>query len=257
MTTLTAIILTFNEARHILDCIESLRFADRIVVFDSLSRDRTAELAREAGAEVLTRPFDDYASQRNAALDAVQGRTDWVLFIDADERVSAELAEEIRESMSYPRYAGFRIPRHNYIFGRLTLGAGWFPDYQTRLLRAGAARYDPAQRVHERVLLHGEEGTLRHPLIHHNYDTLRQFIDKQTRYTALYARMALEAGERPRPRQFVTLPVRHFWWRFVTLHGYRDGLHGLTLSLLMAWYELVRLRMVRRLWEERDYDAGR
>jgi glycosyltransferase involved in cell wall biosynthesis len=257
MTTLTAIILTYNEARHILDCIEALRFADHILVFDSLSRDRTAELAREAGAQVLTRPFDDYASQRNAALDAVQGWSEWVLFIDADERVSAELADEIRERITYPRYAGFRIPRHNYIFGRLTLGAGWYPDYQTRLLRLGAARYDTAQRVHERVLLDGEEGTLRHPLVHYNYDTLRQFIDKQERYTALYARMALEKGERPRPHQFITLPLRHFWWRFVTLHGYRDGLHGLTLSALMAWYELARLLTIRRLWEAHEYEERR
>src|SRR5437868_2071106 len=124
---LTAIILTFNEAENVVDCIETLRFARQIIVFDSGSTDQTAKLAQAAGAQVMVRPFDNYANQRNAALDAVRDSADWVLFVDADERVPRALAEELHESMEYPGYAGFRIPRDNYIFGHLTRGAAAAP----------------------------------------------------------------------------------------------------------------------------------
>jgi glycosyltransferase involved in cell wall biosynthesis len=245
---LAAIILTFNEAENVVDCIETLRFANQIIVFDSHSTDDTAERAQIAGAQVIARPFDNYANQRNAALDAAHGVADWVLFVDADERVPRDLAAEVRESLEYPGYAGFRIPRDNYIFGHLTRGAGWYPDYQTRLLRVGAAHYDPARQVHELVILDGKEGTLKNAFIHYNYRSLRQFVQKQERYTAYDARMLFEQGIRPKWRNFILQPVRQFWWRFVTLKGYVDGLHGLRLSLLLAWYEFVKYKRLRALW---------
>ncbi len=250
---LAAIILTFNEAENVVDCIETLRFAHPIIVFDSESTDDTADWALTAGAQVITRAFDNYANQRNAALEAVGGVADWVLFVDADERVPRALAEEIRESLEYPGYAGFRIPRDNYIFGKLTRGAGWYPDYQTRLLRVGAAQYDPARQVHELVVLDGKEGTLKNALIHYNYRSLAQFIQKQERYSAYDARMLFEQGIRPKWRNFILQPLRQFWWRFVTLKGYIDGLHGLRLSLLLAWYEFVKYRRLRALWKQADF----
>ncbi|PJF25225.1 MAG: glycosyltransferase family 2 protein, partial [Phototrophicales bacterium] len=132
---LTAIILTYNEEGHISDCLNSVRFADQVIVFDSFSTDHTVSRANQAGAQVIQRRFDDYAHQRNAALEAAQ--TDWVLFVDADERISPELQNEIQTALVNPTAAAFRIPRHNYIFGRLTKGAGWYPDYQMRLLCVG------------------------------------------------------------------------------------------------------------------------
>lgn len=244
---LAGIILTRNEAAHIQDCIESLRFADFILVFDSFSTDNTIELARQAGAEVIQHAFQDYANQRNAALAAVAGRADWVLFVDADERITPELAAEVRAQIGIPGYAGFRIPRHNFIFGVLTKGAGWYPDYQTRLLKLGEARYDPLRQVHETVILDAEEGTLTQPFIHYNYRDARQFREKQRRYVAYDAQMMFKAGVRPKPQNYILQPLRHFWWRFVTLKGYADGLHGLRLSLLMAWYELQKYLALRRL----------
>ncbi len=245
---LTAIILTLNEAAHIDSCIESVRFADSVLVFDSFSTDDTVDKARAAGADVLQRTFDDYAGQRNAVLEAVAGKADWVLFVDADERVTPELAGEIRNAMQADGYAGWRIPRHNYIFGKLTLGAGWYPDYQTRLLRVGAARYDPERKVHEVVELNGEMGTLEHPLIHHNYRDVAQFHAKQRKYTAYDAEILYRQGIRPKPQNYILQPLRQFWWRLVTLKGYRDGWHGLRLSLLMGWYEFQKYRILRRLW---------
>ena len=249
---LAAVILTYNEAAHVAECIETLRFADEIIVFDSFSTDNTVELARAAGARVIQHHIANYASQRNAALQAVAELADWVLFVDADERVTSELAEEARDMIGVPGYSAFRIPRDNYIFGNLTRWAGWYPDYQTRLLKVGAVRYDPDRQVHEVIILEtGEEGTLQHPFIHYNYSSARQFHDKQARYTAYDARMLFEAGIRPKPQNYVLQPLRQFWWRFVTLKGYRDGLHGLRLSLLMAWYELRKYLELRRLWREK------
>lgn len=256
MVALTVIILTYNEQDNIVDCIEAARFADRIIVFDSGSTDETPEYARDAGAEVITHAFENYAAQRNAALDSVADSSDWVLFVDADERITPDLAREVMTSITFPGYAGFRIPRHNYIFGKLTLGAGWYPDYQTRLLRVGAARLDPAQEVHEVVILDGLEGTLKNPFIHYNYRSLKQFIEKQRRYALIDAQMSKKRGIRPKTKQFVSMPLRHFWWRFVTLRGYSDGFHGLRLSLLMTWYEFYRLRSLKRLWDEDDYSKA-
>jgi (heptosyl)LPS beta-1,4-glucosyltransferase len=252
-TRLAAVILTYNESQHIEDCIRSVAFADVVLVFDSFSSDDTVERARSLGAEVIQHRFENYAAQRNAALEAVRERdlADWVLFVDADERVTPELAAETRRVIAQPEAAGWRIPRHNYIFGKRTRGAGWYPDYQTRLLRAGAARYDPQRKVHEVVLLDGPLGTMSGHLLHYNYRDAAQFARKQEQYTAFEAGILHSQGIRPRARNYVLQPLRHFWWRFVTLNGYRDGLHGLRLSLWMAWYEFRKYWLLRALWRSR------
>ncbi|MEO0564456.1 MAG: glycosyltransferase family 2 protein [Chloroflexota bacterium] len=235
---LTAIILTYNESDHIADCLQSAAFADRVLVFDSMSTDDTQAIAREHGAVVIEHPFSNYAAQRNAALDAVAGETDWVLFVDADERVSGELATEVRAKIGAAGdYAGYRIPRHNYIFGVLTRVAGWFPDYQTRLLRVGKASYDADKLVHEVVLLEGSLGTLENPFIHYNYESQAQFHSKQRRYSRYDAEILHKNGERLKPWTLITMPLHHFRWRFLSLKGYRQGWHGLYLSVLMARYE--------------------
>jgi len=244
MPKLTAIILTRNEARHIAACIDSLRWADRIVVFDACSEDDTVALAEAAGAEVHQRPFDNFAAQRNAALDSVT--TDWVFFVDADERGTGALAEEIRRVITERPENGWHVPRHNVIFGRVTLGAGWFPDYQFRLLRRGRARY--VRPVHEIGEVEGAVGYLRNPLIHHNYRDPAHFHAKQRFYVEHDAAMLKDEGVRPKPRNFILQPLRHFWWRFVTLKGYRDGLHGLRLSVYMAYYEWRKYRRLSELW---------
>lgn len=250
MTHLTAIVLTYNESEHIADCIRSLRFADRIIVFDSYSSDDTVAIAQGAGADIFRHEFVNYADQRNAALDAADEMTDWVLFVDADERVTDALAEEIRQKIRLADVAGWRIPRHNYIFGKLTKGAGWYPDYQTRLLRVGQAYYDARRKVHEVVKLYGEQGTIRNHLLHYNYLDLEQFKDKQARYARFDAQSLYAQGVRPRPYSLLIQPLRHFYWRFVTLRGYRDRWHGFRLSLLMAWYEYRKYQTLANMWQD-------
>ena len=182
MTHLTAIILTHNEAKHIRECIAFAKFADRVLVFDSFSTDNTVNLAEDAGADVIQHKFENFASQRNAALNAVKDSTDWVLFIDADERVTQELANEVREKIANSAdVVGYGIPRWNYIAGKLTKGAGWYPDYQTRLLKVGFAHYDPERTVHELTILDGDEAQLDNHFIHYNYESMAQFMEKQAR----------------------------------------------------------------------------
>jgi hypothetical protein len=249
---LTAIVLTRGDSPYLRECLAALAFCDARLLFASGTTPDTAQRAADGQARLVVRPFDDYATQRNAALEAVRGTTDWVLFIDDDEIVTPALAEAVRHALRQgDAYAGWRMTRHNYIFGKLTRGAGWYPDYQTRLLRVGAARYDPTRKVHELVMLDGALGTLETPIVHHNYETLAQFIAKQRHYTAYEANILYEQGIRPKPHNYVLQPLRHFRWRYLTLGGWRDGFHGLRLSALMAWYELQKYRILGGLWRKR------
>lgn len=248
MNDLTVVILTYNESKHIADCIQSVQFADEILVVDSYSDDDTVMLAEKAGARVIQNHFDNYSTQRNFALDAVRDSSRWVLFVDADERVTEELAIEVSSVLHREDVSGCDIPRHNYIFGKLTRGAGWYPDYQTRLLRVKDAKYDPEREVHEVVLLEGKTRRLNNPLIHYNYDSIAQFYAKQRKYTQFEATEMYRQGIKPKLRNYFLQPLRHFYWRFVTLRGYVDGWHGLRLSVLMAYYEFVKYRMLSRMW---------
>ena len=252
MTTLAAIILCHDEVAHIQPCVKSCLFADEVlVVIDATSplADDVARLAEAAGATVRRRAFDDYAGQRNAALAMVEA--DWVLFVDADERVTSALAAETRQVIETGTAAGYGIPRHNYIFGKLTRHTGWYPDYQTRLLHRARARYDSSRPVHEVVILDGEEGHLQQPLVHYNYRDPRHFVAKQRRYADFDAGILYAQGIRPKLRHFITQPLRQFYWRFFTLEGYKDGWHGLRLSALMAWYEWLKYRRLAARWRER------
>jgi len=240
---LTAVILTYNEAQHIEGCISSLNWADRVLVFDSYSNDGTLELASAAGAEVAQETFQDYAQQRNAALDYV--KTDWIFFVDADERGSAELDLEIREVIKSRPESGWFVPRHNYIFNKLTLGAGWYPDYQLRLFRHGRVRYE--RPVHEIAVVDGQTGYLKNPLVHYNYRDVSHFHRTQRAYTEYDATVLLDQGIRPKFYTPFSQPLRHFWWRYFVLKGYRDGYHGLRLSLFMAYYEWLKYKHLAEL----------
>ncbi len=231
---LAAIILTKDAAKHIGDCIATLGFADRIVVSDSYSTDGTVDLARAAGAEVTQRPFDNFAGQRNAAMDAVEA--EWIFFVDADERIPPELAAEVREVIAARDEVGWWVPRHNFIAGRRARHGGFYPDYQLRLFRRDRARYDPARPVHEVVLLDGPSGELKNVMIHYNYDDWTQFHAKQRRYARLESAILRQRGVKPWPHKFIRQPLREFWRRYVRLKGYRDGWLGLKLAVLLGFY---------------------
>jgi glycosyltransferase involved in cell wall biosynthesis len=234
MTRLAAIVLTRNEEQHIGACLDSLAWAERRVVVDSFSTDRTCDIAREHGAEVIQHRFVDFAAQRNFALDQVEA--EWMFFVDADERATPELGAEIQSIVAQAGQGvtGWQVPRMNYLFGKLTRGAGYWPDYQMRLLKRGCARYTrPASEI---VELAGQSGCLTNPLIHYNYESIAQFHQKQRMRIDFEARNLIEQGAKLKFYTPYYMTIKHFWWRFGTLKGYRDGAHGLRLSLLLAYY---------------------
>jgi (heptosyl)LPS beta-1,4-glucosyltransferase len=235
MDRLVAIIITKDEEAHIADCIASVRqWVEAVIVFDSYSSDATCALARQAGAQVMQRAFDNYARQRQAALEATSA--EWVLFVDADERVTPALGREVQQWVERGDMAGGWIPRRNFIVGYETRFGGFFPDYQLRLLRRSAVYYLLEREVHELAQVNGAEGRLTQPFLHYNYANWAQFHRKQRVYAAYEAKILAGRGIHPRPHNFVLQPLREFYRRYVTLQGWRDGWHGLRLALLLAWY---------------------
>lgn len=252
MARITVAVLAGNNQDIIAECLQSASWADELlVILDDRSSDRTAEIARSLGARVAVNRFEDFAQQRNFGL--AQARTEWLFYLDSDERATPALAQEIREKMGDSAYAGWWAPRRNYIWGKETRHGGWYPDYQLRLLAVGRAHYDPTRRVHEVVLLDGPEGHLREHLLHYNYATRAQFAAKQRQYVDLEARIRLQQGVRLKPWTLFSQPLREFWRRYVRLQGYRDGWHGLVLCALVAYYYgfLVTLRLMRLRRAER------
>ncbi|MBI4499317.1 MAG: glycosyltransferase family 2 protein [Chloroflexi bacterium] len=244
---ITAIVIAHNEERHIRACLETLAWADARLVLDAFSADRTPELA--AGLAIVhQRPFDTFARQRNAALDLAA--TEWAFFLDADERCPPELGAEIRARVSEAARtaggpAGFWVPRRNYILGRWVRHAGWWPDEQLRVLRRGRARYDEDRDPHEVVTLQGAAGHLTQPIIHFNYASVGQLFAKQHAYAQREARALRATGLPRKPRWLLTQPLREFHRRYVQWQGYREGLLGLFLCLLMAWYRFQVERYAR------------
>ncbi len=182
-----------------------------------------------------------FAHLRNQALSLCQ--YPWVFFLDADERATPELCGEIARAVQEEpsqedpdAVVGYWIPRQNFFFGRPVRHAGWYPDYQLRLLWKARAHYPEVQRVHEVVHLRGRAGCLSAHLLHYNVDRLAEFWAKQRRYARLEAETLLGKGVRARPRSLLGQPVREFWRRYVGLKGYRDGWLGLYLCAAMAYY---------------------
>ena len=197
MDRICAAVIARDAANTIEACLLSLSWADDLlVVVDDRTTDDTGKLAAACGARVTLRKFKDYASQRNAALAIAEG--DWVLFVDADEEVPPALASEIRSLVDVvdTRMAGYWVPRDNILFGRSFRYAGWYPDYQLRLLRRGRATYRTDRSVHELVLLDGESGHLSSTIVHHNYDRLSQFVSRQKVYAGMEAADMFKRGVR-------------------------------------------------------------
>lgn len=255
MVTVCGAVIARDAERSIDRCLESLLWTDSLlVVVDDRTSDATAEVAARRGARVEIRPFLNFARQRNGALQRAQA--DWVLFVDDDEVVPADLAEEVRGVITDGETAksGYWIPRRNILFGHWVRHAGWSPDYQLRLLRCGDARYREDRTVHELVDLRGEAGYLRNPLIHYNYATLQEFRARQRIYASMEAADMFHRGVLIKPQNYLLQPWRQFWRRYVLWQGYRDGGLGLLLSLLMAYYEFRTYLELGSLWRSNPKD---
>jgi glycosyltransferase involved in cell wall biosynthesis len=245
---LSVAIIARDEQRHLGACLESVAgLADEVLLLlDERSRDQSAQIASAHGATIYREPWRGFPGQRNRALALC--KHPWVLFVDADERVTPELRAEIQVLLAGPLpYAGYWIPRRNLFFGRALRGGGWYPDYQLRLLRREAAHYDEGRAVHELAQLAGQAGRLGGHLLHLNIEALGELWAKQSAYALAEARALYAQGRRARWRNFLGAPAREFWRRFVALGGWRDGALGFFLCATLAWFEVVKFAFLRGL----------
>src|SRR2546426_9825069 len=192
MQTIAAVVITKNEERNIRECLTSVRWADEIVVVDAESTDRTAKLAKAYTPKVFVRAWSGYGPQKNFAM--AQATADWILIVDADERVSNELRNEIEAVLKEdPGVSAYRVPRRNYYYGRWIRGAGQYPDRQLRLVRLGQGRYNDLP-IHEHLQVEGLIGDLQGNLDHHSYPTVLSHELKVGRYSTLSAQERTNAG---------------------------------------------------------------
>jgi glycosyltransferase involved in cell wall biosynthesis len=243
---ISALIVAKDEAANLTDCLASLAWADEtIVVVDASSRDATEAIARSLATRVLVRSFDDFARQRNASLDLASG--DWVFAVDADERATPELADEIRRvlaDLSQPQ-AGFRVPIRSVVLGRPFGYSGTQHDLPLRLFRRDLGRW--VGTVHETVDLQGTAGQLDAYLTHRTIADMHIFLKKIDHYTTLEA---IKFHREGRPFRLIDLTIRPFW-TFAKLYlgkqGFRDGLEGLAFCALSGLSVAVRHWKLREL----------
>jgi len=241
---ISAVIITRNEQDNIVAAIESLKFADQIVVADTSSEDKTIELARAAGAEVYDIPFDGYGAAKNKAIEFCTG--DWIFSIDADERVTPELAQSIMTSIERENgIACYAANRLTYFLGRPIKHSGWFPDYVVRLFKKG--RRFSEKRVHESLEATGDVGKLSGLLLHYSYTGLEQYIDKLNFYTTLNAGEMKREGKRGRTIDMIFHPVAVFFKMFVFRAGILDGAAGFLLAVLSSYHVFVKYAKLRQL----------
>jgi len=255
--TLTAVVLTYNEAARIESCLRHLAWVDEILVVDSGSTDGTLERCRAwPKTRVLQRPFDDFASQRNAGIEAARGS--WILTVDADEEVSEALAGEILETLP-GRFEAYGIPRVNVIFGKPMRFGDCLGDRPERLFRKESARYTGA--VHETLVVEGNVGWLQNSLLHHSFEDISSWVRKMDRYTSDEAMRFVSEGRRFRWTTLLVGP----WARFVRFYGFRqgwrDGWSGFLYTALGSVYFFVkhlkfRDRLVRGVTAERSEPAS-
>lgn len=245
MPPLSVTVITLNEAAHIEDCLAAVSWVDDILVVDSGSTDDTVERARARGARVIHRDWPgSYAAQKNFA--AAQAAHDWILSLDADERVTPALAAEIQSILSSdPPVAGYRIPRLTYHLGRWIRTTDWYPDYQLRLYDRRRASW-PARLVHESVKADGPIAYLTHDLEHYAYRDISHHHEAMSRYTTLAAQLMYDQGRRAGVFDLTVHPLAAFLRNYLLKRGFLDGVPGLVISGMNAYYVFLKFA---KLWE--------
>jgi glycosyltransferase involved in cell wall biosynthesis len=241
---LSVFIITLDEEKNIRRCLESCAWADEIIVVDSGSVDKTADIARLYTPRFYVKEFRDYATQKNYAMSLTTG--DWLLSLDADEAVSPELRREIESILSSPAaLEAYLVRRRSVIFGRTFRFTGTQHDWQTRLFRKGAASFE--QPIHEKVLVNGRMGRLSAWMTHHTYPTVSAYMKRFNRYTSMEAGH-LRSSQRPAGRLCFSLrPFLLFLKRYFWEKGFMDGTEGFIFSVLSGYYVFVK-HAKRREW---------
>lgn len=245
--TLSVIVITKNEEESIRDCLESVVWADEIIVVDSGSTDNTVAICREYTSKVFVTGWPGFGAQKNHALE--MSTSDWVLSLDADERVTPELRAEIQAAISDPgANVAFKMPRLSNYCGRYMRHSGWWPDYIIRLFRRGQGHFSN-DLVHEHLIVNGPTETLSKPLIHDSYRDLEEVLNKVNSYSSAGARMMHQKQK----KATLATAVFHSLWAFVHTYilraGFLDGREGFMLAVSNAegtYYKYLKLMYLER-----------
>jgi glycosyltransferase involved in cell wall biosynthesis len=242
MHTVSATIITLNEGRNISDCLASLEFADEIIVVDSGSSDTTEEICRaNPKVRFFHHQWEGYGSQKNFA--AEQAAHDWILNIDADERVTPELRASISRAAA-GEVAAFRMARENYFGKRWIRRCGWYPDYTTRLYNRISCRFSE-RSVHESLEHSGRVDTMKGNLQHYTYNDISDYVTRMERYSSLAAEEIVRAGGNPGVITIVFKPLATFLKMYLLKGGFLEGYAGLLLSVLYAQYTFLKYAKAR------------
>lgn len=244
MPPVTVTVITKNEAEALADALRSVSWADELIVIDAESTDDTVKIAREFTDRVYVRPWNGYIDQKNHA--AGLARNDWIFSLDADERVTPRLGEDIRALLaSEPVASGYRMPRVSFYLGQWIRTTDMYPDYQLRLYDRRKAKW-AGQYVHESVRAEGSIGYLKSELQHYPYRDLSEHLMRMNRYTTLAARQMLAQGKRATFAQLLFHPPLAFLRNYILKGGFRDGRAGLVISLVNSCYVMLKFA---KLWE--------
>lgn len=252
MAKISVIINTWNEEESLKRCLKSIGWAQEIIVVDMYSQDKTAALAKKAGAKVFFHKFTSYVEPaRNFAISKATG--DWILILDADEQISPSLAKTLQElSQDSQDLTYFRLPRENIIFNKWIKHSRWWPDYNIRFFKKGNVRW--SEKIHSVPLTRGEgkdlEAKEANAIVHYHYQGISQYLERMNRYTRIQAQELIKSGYKFNWSDILRKPVGEFLSRFFVGESYKDGLHGLVLSLLQAFSELIKYLKV---WEEESF----
>jgi len=251
MTEITAVILTKNEEGNIAGCLESLLWVQEIIVVDAQSTDQTVEIARQFASHVLVEPWKGFGPQKNYGIERAKGL--WILIVDADERVTEDLRKEIQALLNNENgneCVGYRIPRRNFFYGYWLKHGGMFPDYQLRLFRKAAGRYNNTL-LHENLILSGPIEVLNSCLDHHSMPTISHHVRKMKYYTSLAAQEKLKTVDYV---SYGTIMGNHFGTIVKSLiirKGWKDGLPGLIASIFAGLHTFVKYVKAHEIIENR------
>ena len=242
---LTAAIITFNEEKNIRRCLESVRWMDELIVVDSFSTDRTVELARQYTDKVLQRAWPGHVLQKQFALEQATG--DWIISLDADEELSAAAAAEMLSALADapPEVNGYSFPRQSFYLGRWIRHGGWYPDRKVRLVRRGHARWG-GQDPHDKLVADGQTRDLQGNIIHYVYSDIAHQLRTVDSFSGITARLWLEKGKPAGLAAMLCKPVFKFFGTYVWKLGMLDGMPGLIISVISAYYVFLKYA---KLWE--------
>ena len=238
---LTVIIITKNEESHIAQCLESVKWADKIIVLDSGSSDKTVEICKQFTSHVFETDWQGFGIQKQRALEKATGN--WVLSIDADETISPQLRAEIEVAMQSSEFNGYKIPFLSNYCGKQIKHSGWYPDYHLRLFRREAGEFSN-DVVHEKIYVKGQIGFLHNPVLHDSYTDLNEVLVKINHYSTLQAQKLFERGAKSSLSKAIFRAIWKFIQTYFIKAGFLDGKHGLMLAISSAegvYYKYLKL----------------